>query len=213
MADIDSSGGGSGQKKGKKKRGKKLSTRVDMTPMVDLGFLLITFFMLTTSMSKPQAMEINVPDNTKIKDIDQTKIKASQAMTILLTGKDQIVYYFGIGEEVPSPQITDFSDKGIRKVLLDESRKRNPSFDSIAVYQDQYKAGKISEELYKANRSRIQGYKNGLIILIKADDKARYKNLVDLLDEMLITNNGRYAIVDIAPADLKMIADDPYVKK
>ncbi|SMO54887.1 ExbD/TolR family protein [Solitalea koreensis] len=213
MADIDSSGGGSSPKKGKKKRGKKLSTRVDMTPMVDLGFLLITFFMLTTSMSKPQAMEINVPDNTKIPENQETKIKASQAMTILLTGKDQIVYYFGVGEEVQEPQITDYSAGGIRKILLDEARKRNPSFDSIAVYENQFKSGKISEELYKANRLRIQGYKNGLIILIKADDKARYKNFVDILDEMLITNNGRYAIVDIAPSDLKMIETNPYLKK
>lgn len=214
MADIDASGGGHGKKGGGKKRGKKLSTRVDMTPMVDLGFLLITFFMLTTSMSKPQAMDINMPfKDEKMKDEDQTKIKASQAMTILLTDKDQIVYYFGIGEEVQSPQITNFGANGIRKILLEESRKRNPSYDSINVYREQYKTRQISEETLKANVSRIKSYKNGIVILIKADDKSKYKNLVDILDEMLITNNGRYAIVDIAPGDTKMIEENPYLKR
>ncbi|POY37088.1 biopolymer transporter ExbD [Solitalea longa] len=212
MADIATSGGGD-HKKGGKKRGKKLSTRVDFTPMVDLGFLLITFFMLTTSMSKPSVMDINMPVKDNIEEKDKTQIKASQAMTILLTGKDQIVYYFGIGEEVENPLVTNFSANGIRKILLEESRKRNPALDSIRIYKQMANDRKITEDEFKANYSRIRNYKNGLIILIKADDKSRYKNLVDILDEMNITNNGRYAIVDIAPGDLKMINDNPYVQK
>ncbi|UKJ07725.1 ExbD/TolR family protein [Solitalea lacus] len=213
MADIDTSGGG-GHKKGGKKRGKKLSTRVDFTPMVDLGFLLITFFMLTTSMSKPSVMDINMPvKEENMKEEDKTKIKASQAMTILLTGKDQIVYYFGIGEEVQNPLVTNFGANGIRKILLEESRKRNPSLDSIKIYKQMAQDKKISEETFKANYSRIRNNKEGLIVLIKADDKSLYKNLVDILDEMNITNNGRYAIVDITPGDLKMINDNPYVQK
>ncbi|AFD08745.1 ExbD/TolR family protein [Solitalea canadensis] len=213
MADIDTSGGG-GKHKGGKKRGKKLSTRVDFTPMVDLGFLLITFFMLTTSMSKPSTMEINMPfKDEKMNVDDQTKIKESQAMTILLTGKDQIVYYFGIGDKVQNPLVTDYSRNGIRKILLEESKKRNPSIDSISIYRTMLKEKRINEETYKKNVSRIKAFKDGIIVLIKSDDKSRYKNLVDILDEMNITNIGRYAIVDIAPGDLKMINENPYVKK
>jgi biopolymer transport protein ExbD len=91
MAEIDSSGGG--KKGGGKKRSKKMSTKIDMTPMVDLGFLLITFFMLTTSMNKPKTMEINMPVK-KVDEIDKQKVKASQAITLLLAENDQIVYYF-----------------------------------------------------------------------------------------------------------------------
>ncbi|MNL78005.1 hypothetical protein D3C87_2043010 [compost metagenome] len=75
------------------------------------------------------------------------------------------------------------------------------------------KEKRINEETYKKNVSRIKAFKDGIIVLIKSDDKSRYKNLVDILDEMNITNIGRYAIVDIAPGDLKMINENPYVKK
>src|SRR5574343_480218 len=108
MAEIEGGGGG-GKHKGGKKRGKKLSTRVDFTPMVDLGFLLITFFMLTTSMNKPQTMEINMPVKDKdLTEEDQTKVKASQAMTILLTKDNKVVYYFVDGKtgETGTPQVT-----------------------------------------------------------------------------------------------------------
>jgi biopolymer transport protein ExbD len=213
MADIDTSGGG-GHKKGGKKRGKKLATRVDLTAMVDLGFLLITFFMLTTNMGKPTVMDINMPyKDDKLTENDQTKIKASQALTILLTDKDKIVYYFGVGEEAESPEITNFSANGIRKILLDESRKRNPSIDSISIYRKMLVKKEISEEEAKAKIARIKAYRDGIIVLIKSDDKAKYKNLVDILDEMNITNIGRYAIVDITPGDLKMINDNPYLNE
>lgn len=204
MAEIEGGGGG-GHKKGGKPKGKKMSTRVDFTPMVDLGFLLITFFMLTTSMNKPQTMEINMPiKEENMTDDEKTKIKESQAMTILLTEKDKIVYYFGITD--PKLETTNFSKDGIRKILLTKNRELNPvGVDSIPVLKQMLNDRKIDEATYKKRLSTIKGYKNGLIVVIKADDKSKYKNLVDILDEMLICNIGRYAIVDITPQEIDML--------
>ena len=94
MASIDSGGGDGGHKKGAGvKKAKKLSTRVDMTPMVDLGFLLITFFIFTATMSSPTTMDLNMPKETDKKD--ETKIKQSGALTIMLGKNDQVYYYEG----------------------------------------------------------------------------------------------------------------------
>lgn len=205
MAEIEGGGGG-GHKKGGKPKGKKLSTRVDFTPMVDLGFLLITFFMLTTSLNKPKTMELNMPVKPNENE-PKSLIKASQAVTVLLTEKNKIVYYFinAVTGEPETPQITDFSDGGIRPMLLRENKKRNPKLDSIQVYKDLFKASKIKESEMKERIADIKAYKDGLIVVIKADDNAKFKNIVDILDEMLICNIGRYAIVDISDPEKELI--------
>ena len=109
--------------KGKKPKQKKHATRVDLTPMVDLGFLLITFFMLTTSMLKPQTMEIGVPSKDKVQEEDQNKVKASQAITILLGKENKLYYYFGTQENDIDPELieTDYSSEGIRKMLVEKN--------------------------------------------------------------------------------------------
>ncbi len=206
MAEIDTSGGG---KKGGKPKGKKMSTRVDFTPMVDLGFLLITFFMLTTTMSTPQAMELNMPvkDETLKEDKDQ-KVKASQAVTVLLTENDKLVYYFidPVSGAPLTPVVTNYSATGIRKMLLKENRDRNRvGVDSIPVYKKMFAERKIAEDVMRKRISAIKAYKDGLIVVIKADDKSKYKNVVDILDEMSICNIGRYAMVDITPVEVEMI--------
>ncbi|AMS26993.1 hypothetical protein AEM51_08150 [Bacteroidetes bacterium UKL13-3] len=203
MAEIAADGGG-GKHKGGKKRGKKMSTRVDFTPMVDLGFLLITFFMLTTSMNKPKTMELNMP--VKPEDAEN-KVKASQAVTLLLTKDDKVVFYFINSKtgDPETPQITDYSKGGIRSTLLRENKSRNPYVDSIAIYKEQLNMGSINEATYRANANRIKGWKDGLIVVIKATDKSNYKNMIDILDEMLICNIGRYAIVDITPPEIDML--------
>ena len=164
-------------KKGKKKhRSKKTSTRVDLTPMVDLGFLLVTFFMLTTTFSKPQTMEINMPVKPKdveIEKTDQPAVKASNALTIIVGAENKVFWYMGIPNketEENLPVLSNFSQDGIRKVLL----------NSVATHKD-------------------------LVVLIKPSDEANYKNVVDILDEMNICNVKRYALVDITPVDVELI--------
>jgi len=205
MSEIDSGGGG--KHKGDKKRGKKMSTRVDFTPMVDLGFLLITFFMLTTSMNKPQTMEINMPVKEDLPPEEITKVKASQAVTLLLAKDNKVVYYFinPITGDPETPQITNFSKGGVRQMLLKENKSRNPFVDSIAIYRQQLNIGQINEATYRSNANRIKGFNEGLIVVIKAADKSKYINLIDILDEMLICNIGRYAIVDITDVELEML--------
>src|SRR4051812_44848165 len=95
MADMGEGGGGH-EKKGKK-RGKKSSPRIDMTPMVDLGFLLITFFILTTTMNKPQAMELNMPDKTQ--DNQEQPVKASHSLTLILGKFDKVYWFTGTPKE------------------------------------------------------------------------------------------------------------------
>ena len=218
MAEIEGGGGG-GHKKGGKPKGKKMSTRVDFTPMVDLGFLLITFFMLTTSMNKPKTMEINMPVKENIKPEDITKVKASQAITLLLAENDEIVYYF-INEktgEPETPMITNFSAGGIRATLLAKNKElltkaNNNNYDSIPILKDMYRLNQIPEDEMKQRIANIKANKDALIVVIKADDKAKCKNLVDILDEMLICNIGRYAIVDITPIEQDLIKTAMAVK-
>src|ERR1700712_4093532 len=112
MAELDTSGGGHKKGPGVKKQVKK-STRVDLTPMVDLGFLLITFFVFTTTMSQATAMNMNEPKDSKD---DQVKVKESGAMTILLGKADQVYYYFGqLDETKLSEQFKSTSFKNIRQ--------------------------------------------------------------------------------------------------
>jgi biopolymer transport protein ExbD len=123
MASLDSGdGGGGGHKKGPGvKKGKKLSTRVDMTPMVDLGFLLITFFIFTTTVASPTAMKLFLPKDVD-KPEDQNKVKESGAFTIMLGKDDQIYYYEGLDPTKLKP--TNF--KGIREEILKKKKSTNP---------------------------------------------------------------------------------------
>ncbi len=120
MAEMDTSSGG-GHKKGPGvKKSKKLSTRVDLTPMVDLGFLLITFFIFTTTMSQPTAMKLFLPKDTD-KPEEQNKVKASGALTLLLGKNDQIYYYEGeLAPDASNFKTTSFKD--IRKIIMDKKR-------------------------------------------------------------------------------------------
>ncbi|MGI4728098.1 MAG: ExbD/TolR family protein [Janthinobacterium lividum] len=119
MAELDTSGGG--KKGGGKVRSKKASTRVDLTAMVDLAFLLITFFMLTTTLAKPQAMDLGMPDKDD-KQKDQLPVPASRTMSVLLGNKNKLEYFVGEPGKV-APTISDYSKNGIRKALIENYKR------------------------------------------------------------------------------------------
>lgn len=201
MAEIAESGGGGKHKKGKPK---KLSTRIDFTPMVDLGFLLITFFMLATTLIKPQTMEIAMPSKDKVSEEEQTKVKASRAVTLVL-GKDNEVYYYeGTRENDIDPKMTktDFAPTGIRKYLI---QKNYDIMIKIRDLKQELDNKKITEEDFNKRKEELMADKSAPIVLIKATDESSYRSLIDILDEMAICNIGRYAIVDITPYDLELI--------
>jgi biopolymer transport protein ExbD len=191
-------------KKGKKPKQKKHQTRVDLTPMVDLGFLLITFFMLTTSMLKPQTMELSVPSKDDVKEEDQNKVKASQAISILLGKENKLYYYFGTQINGVDPELveTDYSSEGIRKMLVVKNAEVMNNVNQLKLDKANRK---VSEEDYTKKMSEYRALKSAPTIMIKATDESNYKNLVDILDEMNICNIARYAIVDITPYDLGLI--------
>lgn len=167
MAEMEAKGGG-GHKPGPGvKKGKKLSTRVDLTPMVDLGFLLITFFIFTTTMAEPTAMKLAMPKDTK-DEKQLTEIEKSGALTIMLGKADYVYYYFG--DQVEKLQVTNFQK--IRDVII-EKKKNTPS--------------------------------DKLFITIKPDKDATYGNAERILDEMLINDIPRYAMVDPSEQEYKFI--------
>jgi biopolymer transport protein ExbD len=170
MAEMDTSSGG-GHKKGPGvKKGKKQSTRVDLTPMVDLGFILITFFIFTTTMSEPTAMRLFLPKDTE-KPEEQNKAKESGALTIMLGKNNQIFYYEGILDPAGANfKSTNF--KEIRDVIID-----------------------------KKKRTRAEDF----VVVIKPGPESKFVNTVDILDEMTISEIKRYALVDIAEAELQLV--------
>lgn len=190
--------------KGKKGKPKKLSTRVDFTPMVDLGFLLITFFMLATTLSKPQTMEIAMPSKEKTTEEDQTTVKASRAVTIVLDKDHKVFYYEGTREKDIDPVMnqTDFSPSGIRKFLIKKNYEIMVKVNDLKVKK---RANHISQEEYDKQRNEIVAAKTAPIVIIKATDSSTYGDLINILDEMAICNIERYAIVDISDFDKDLL--------
>ena len=179
MAELNT--GDSGGGKDKKVRSKKQNSKVDLTAMVDLAFLLITFFMLTTSLSKPQSMDLGLPDKdddpTKNKDV---KVDENRTMTILMGDDNKIKYYMGIMNTPMAPKDITYGKDGLRKEIL----KR-----------------KQSVVTYTGNKDK------GLIVIIKPSKKSNYRNLIDVLDEMAISDVPTYAIVDITPEEAKLLGE------
>lgn len=207
MAEVNTGDGGGGHGKHEKKRAKKMSTRIDMTPMVDLAFLLLTFFVLTSTFNKAKTMEINFPADPKD---EKERQKVNNALTFLMTKDNKVYYYEGEfypkanKDGKPETQITksDFSKDGIRKVLLE---KNKPTREALEKLEDKLKKKEIADTTYKRMARDEKSKKEALTVLLKADDKATYKNMIDLIDELNITQVGKYAVVDLMPAELELI--------
>ncbi|HLP73864.1 MAG TPA: biopolymer transporter ExbD [Bacteroidales bacterium] len=196
-----------------KKKAKKHAPHIDMTPMVDLMCLLITFFMLTTAFSKAKVMEINLPE--KIKDPNQAppKIVASRTLNLIL-GPDNKIYWYpgGVKPEdynnLPPVQEMDFSDSpnGLRYMLLERNRSL---FRKIDEYKAEVKKGTYGnldqDSVTKAVAQMKKDDDTGPIVLIKAYKEAKYGDFVDILDEMNICGIARYTFVPIAWYEEKMV--------
>ena len=161
------------QKNGVGQRCKKSPTRIDLTPMVDLGFLLITFFVFTTSLSQARAMGLVLPDeHTPSKNMP---ITASKVLTLILADENTVGYYYG--DDVSHIQFTSYGAAGLRKVILDKQ---------AAV-----------TKLYKDPQQ--------MMVLIKPSDKSTYKNLVETMVEMLISDVKSYMLLDVTPVEQNLI--------
>jgi biopolymer transport protein ExbD len=192
MADMGEGGGGH-EEKGGKKRAKKGSTRVDMTPLVDLAFLLLTFFVLTSTFSKPKIMSLVYPAKPK----DEVKIeeqKINNAITFLLT-ENKIFYYQGEfylpgnakGKPATTLEESTFGPQGVRKLLADLN-------SSVLIGKKKLKA-----------QLDNKGEDKALKVLIKTDDKAICKNFIDLVDELRINEIGVIAPVDITTEEYQLL--------
>src|SRR5690606_38238831 len=176
MAELNTGDSGG---KGGKIRSKKAGGRVDLTAMVDLAFLLITFFMLTTSISKPYAMDVAMPDKTEENSEDQLDVADNRTITLLLGSDNKIEYYMGLLDRpIEGPTVVDYGKNGIRPILL-EKIKQVPQITGDP--------------------------EKGLIVIIRPSDKANYKNLVDILDEMKIVDAKQYMIGDIGSAEIELL--------
>ncbi|HQV61271.1 MAG: biopolymer transporter ExbD [Chitinophagaceae bacterium] len=195
MASIDTGGGDGGHKKGPGvKKAKKLSTRVDMTPMVDLGFLLITFFVFTATMSSPTTLDLNMPKDIKDQK-EQTEVKESSVLSIMLGKDNQIFYYEGkLTEDGSNFKSTTF--KGIRDIIVNKKKEVMSRYvtDPECEAKARAKGRPISECADK-----------DFVVIIKPSPEATYKNTVDILDEMTINQVRTYAMVKIFDQEFELI--------
>lgn len=213
MAELGGGDGGHGGKH-EKKRPKKSSGRVDMTPMVDLGFLLLTFFVLTSTLKEPKVMELVVPAKKPIED-KATKFPAERTINLLLADNNKIYWYMGKKPDQGPPDLarTLYSDKGLRRVLLDRNQRLNKEVEALVKKVEE---GKLPEDSLKPQISKLKatsmtlaGGQYGLLAVIKPTDKSTYKNLVDVFDELNIANVANKALVKPEPWELEALKMAP----
>ena len=205
--------------KKKMSKQKKMSSRVDFTPMVDMMMLRITFFMLCTTLSKPQAMQLTMPSNDKnVQDEDKSAAKASHTITLILAGNNKIYHIDGLPnyEDPTCLKETTWGKDGIRKVLMSHvTEEAIAPVAKIMVAKQKLDEKKIkynmADSIYQKELSELKnGNINGekiptLTIIIKPLDTASYKNMVDALDEMQICSIGKYVIDKINENDEKLL--------
>ncbi len=201
---------------------KKMDTRVNFTPMVDMMMLLITFFMLCTTLAKPQAMQLTMPSNDQnVSDQDKSVTKASHTITLYLGANDKVWYIAGLPnyEDPSCVKETSYGAKGIRDVLINHTTEEgvNPIAKIMVAKKelDAKKAeynSKMTDEEYQKELSKLKKGElpNGekvptMTVIIRPLDTATYENMVSALDEMLICSIDKYVIDKIGPEDQELI--------
>ncbi len=213
MAELGGGGDGGHGKKGKK-RAKRSSTKIDMTPMVDLAFLLLTFFVLTATFNKPNAMKVTLPEKPKTEAPDPPEVK--DAVHLLLAKDNKMYWYGGMPADFKAnnrPVLTPiaYGVDGIRKLLLsknaaiyNKSRELQQKFEKGELGDGE--AGKDKLKEAKINLKKELG-KEVPPVLIKATNDAVYENLVDILDEMNICEIPRYNISTISGDEVILLEE------
>ena len=177
-----------------KGRIRKHDLQIDFTPMVDLGFLLITFFMLTTSLNAIHRLTILLPEADKGVNAP-SPIKASQAFTVIMSEHNKVYYYNG--DELNKIAHTDFSKSGIEMILKQKSIAVNPNLDSVSFYESLYNNKKISKEDFEKQVNHFANDKRNVFVFIKATSQAKYQNLVSIIDALNKNYIRHYAIDDL----------------
>ena len=207
--------------KKKASKQKKMDTRVNFTPMVDMMMLLITFFMLCTTLSKPQAMQLTMPSNDQnLEKEDKSVTKASYTITLYLGSDDKLYYVEGLPEYDNSECLkeTTWGKDGVRKLLIEHITE--DGFSPVAKVMmakkklDEKKAqlgDKMTKEMYDKELSEIrngnveEGKIQTLTVIIKPLDTSNYDNMVQALDEMLVCSIGKYVIDKVNEDDEKLL--------
>ena len=189
---------------------KKMNARVDFTPMVDMIMLLVTFFMLCTSLLKPQTMEITMPsDKEDIKQENKSQVQTDEAITIILDKDDKIYYFEGKQSEAKLVE-TVYGREGIRKVLLKKNLKAAEQVAELRKWKEAHfssnagEAEKVQKE-YKERLSKIKNADGTPTAIIKPSDEASYLNLINVLDEMQNCYIGKYVIDKVNQTDADMV--------
>ncbi len=186
-------------REGRKGRPTRMNLRVDFTPMVDMNLLLITFFMICTTLSKPQSMNLTLPSNDK-ENVDPPKVTADKAVTLILGEANRVYYYFGKPDykNLSFLKSTTYDANGLRKILLQRNALAVKRMNELKALRQNKQ---ISEADFKERSRQIRTNEDGIAVMIKPTDKASYNNLVRVLDEMHICSVGRYTIMDVAEGD------------
>lgn len=202
---------------------KKMDTRVNFTPMVDMMMLLITFFMLCTTLAKPQAMQLTMPSNDDTKNLSEDKkqvTKASHTITLYLASNNKVYYIAGLPnyDDPSCVKETTYGKDGIEKVLNEHTTEEgiNPiakikmAKKELDAKKNEYNSKMTDEQYQEALKKLKKGeLPNGekvptLTVIIRPLNTATYENMVAALDEMLISNVDKYVIDNVD----KMSDDD-----
>ncbi len=208
MADVNTGDGGGGGKH-QKKRAKKSNPRIDMTPMVDLAFLLLTFFVLTSQLNKAKTLEMTMPKDVK-DTTNKMKLADELAVTLLVDGnKDGMVYYYsGVLKETTTLNegyLDKSKPKSMRKFFLESNKN---VIDKMKKLRQDFKDGKITEDTLKARAASkaYQGADDAKFYIVKWGGDATYGDVINIIDELKISDVSKYALTKISRVELEALS-------